>query len=354
MIFYIFHENKLILNTRSSNFIFNPNNQISDVKKINISKKKKYLYFLNHFKNKNIKYSLKNPWKQINFFNNIPFYISPPRVIFWFRTDLDWEENFVLKIALTLPVSPVFIYFRDKNKEKRWSTKRKNFFENSISRLENIFRLHNIQFFILETNIVSSISGIIKKYKSPHIIYSLNTFVPLNKKKEKRIIKKLEITGAKPIIFIFNPLTMESVYCSDKRTYNNFFSFLSEKNVYYKDAFKLKNKNFMISLDKLDINKVQKNYGNINNRKENMIVEKPVPSNNYLFGIEASFDVLKKIFSEFSFGLRFSYKTTNFDNIFLRNYREKIKLNSYLKFFFFIKKLIRRKDEVFCHVTNFE
>ena len=44
----------------------------------------------------------------------------------------------------------------------------------------------------------------------------------------------------------------------------------------------------------------------------------------------------------------------NFDNIFLRNYREKIKLNSYLKFFFFIKKLIRRKDEVFCHVTNFE
>ena len=102
------------------------------------------------------------------------------------------------------------------------------------------------------------------------------------------------------------------------------------------------------------INKTKINKNNKNNRKENMIVEKPVPSNNYLFGIEASFDVLKKIFSEFSFGLRFSYKTTNFDNIFLRNYREKIKLNSYLKFFFFIKKLIRRKDEVFCHVTNFE
>ena len=106
---------------------------------------------------------------------------------------------------------------------------------------------------------------------------------------------------------------MKSIYCSDKRKYNNFYSFLVEKKSFFKEDLKNENKNFMNSLEKLTIKKLLKEPRKNNSRSKTIVAEKPKLSNKYLFRIEGSVDASKKIFSEFSFGLRISYKTINFD-----------------------------------------
>jgi hypothetical protein len=353
----MWYKNKLFINRLDSSLNFHLNKQIHETKKNFILKTggKKYTSFLIQYKKfKKMKFFCKNFWEKSNFFNNIPFYILPPRSIIWFRADLDWEENFVLKFGLTLSVNPVFIYFHDKNEEKGWSTKRKKFFENTLDRLKKTFRLTNMEFLVLENNLMRSISKLIKKYKSPQIIYSLNTFVPLNKKKEKRIVNKLENTGTRPIIFIFDPLTMKPIYCSQRKKYTSFFSFLPEKNFSCKSNSKKKNLNTLNFLDKLNVNELIKKYEKKYNKEDNIIFKESKINVKSLLGIEIDCNILKNIFSEFSLGLRFSYKIINFKSLFFKTNIEKIKLNSYLKFFFCIKKLIKRKDKLFHYIINFE
>jgi hypothetical protein len=351
------YKNKLFFNRLDSNLNFHLNKQIHETKKLFIlkTKEKEYTIFLNQYKKfKQIKFFCKIFWEKSNFLNNIPFYILPSRSIVWFRADLDWEENFVLKFALTLSINPVFIYFHDKNEQKRWSTKRKKFFENTLERLKKTFSLQNIEFFVFENNLMVSISRLIKKYKSPYIIYSLNTFVPLNKKKEKRMVNKLENTGTRPIIFIFDPLTMKYNYCSQRKRYSGFFSFLSEKISFDKNNSKKKNLNTLNFLDKLNINGLKKEYEKNYNKKDDIVVKESDIIVKRLLEIELDGNILKNIFSEFSLGLRYSFKIINLNSLIFKSIMEKIKLNSYLKFFFCIKSLIKRKDKLFHYITNFD
>ena len=353
----MWYKNKLFFNRLDYILNFQLNKQINETKKLLILKtrEKEYTNFLNkNKKSKKMKFFCKIFCEKSDFFNNIPFYILPSRSIVWFRADLDWEENFVLKFALTLSVNPVFIYFHDKNERKRWSTKRKKFFENTLDRLKKTFRLHNIEFFVFENNLMRSISILIKKYKSPHIIYSLNTFIPLNKKKEKRMVNKFENTGTRPVIFIFDPLTMKHNYCSRRKRYTSFFSFFPEKISFDKNNSKKKDLNALNFLDNLNNNELVKEYEKNYNKKDDIVLKESKIIVKRLLGIEIDGNIPKNIFSEFSLGLRFSFKIINLNNLIFKSSMEKIKLNSYLKFFFCIKKLIKRRDKLFHYITNFD
>ena len=158
----------------------------------------------------------------------------------------------------------------------------------------------------------------------------------------------MENKGTKPIIFIFNPLTMKHIYCSQKKRYTSFFSFLPEKIFFDKNNSKKKNS------DTLNINKLIQEYEKNCNKKVIIEVKESKFTFKCLSGIELDCNILKNIFSEFSLGLRFSYKIINLNSLIFKFNMEKIKLNSYLKFFFCIKRLIKRKDKLFHYIKNFE
>ena len=283
------------------------------------------------------------------FFNHIPYYITPSRSIFWFRSDLGFEENFSLKFAQSLPIIPVFLYCFDEEEEKKSSQKRKKFKKMSLDNLKNYLLLKNIKLLIVNKNGTDYIPKMAKKCKSSHIIYSLNTFVPLNHKKEKKFTEKLIRLGVKPLIFIFNPMNIMPVYFYLKKNFVDFSTFYFTKSLACENYFKKNNTEISESLDKRFMDKSFLNFNLYSraislknfpylNKTENV----KFSSKNYC-DYNQSNKFLKNIFSEFTFGYRSFLKILNTNKFYPNILLQKIKANSSLKFFFFIKKLTRKK-----------
>jgi|AntRauMFilla1563_2_1112583.scaffolds.fasta_scaffold00324_7 hypothetical protein len=294
-------------------------------------------------------------------YEKIHYSIYPSRFIFWFRDNLNFEENLSLKFAMSLPISPIFIYCLNSSEKEKWGHKRKHFLKKTLKNLRTRLWSNNIEIFISNRNANELIPLIARKYKSTKMIYSLNTFVPLNFKKERILMNKLNKIGIKPIIFLFNPLNMKVIYSFLKIKFTNFYSFISsyyyqnehysKKNIPNNCEFINEFKNKKYNVDKRSINK-------------NIKTEKKFIKNSFTIykveelcieNIDQSYlnpFLIKAIFSEFNFGYRNYFITLikkNVEN--LNNLIESIINNSLLKYFFLTKK-IRKKITLFSTIVN--
>jgi hypothetical protein len=283
-------------------------------------------------------------------FEHLPFYIHPSRFIFWFRNDLDFEENFSLKFAMSLPLSPIFIYCYDSKENVKSSFKRKQFIEKTLENLKIKLSLLNIQLLILNGSITNLIPQVVKKYNSTRIIYSLNAFIPLDCKNEKNFIHVLKKIGVYPMIFILDPLTMKPIFSCFKKKFKSFPSFFLGKDLENKINL---NKRNHLSKEHLRVFENTKNWFDSHPSRwirfsKNNFYRPPNYKKNFgdfsqwkKIDFKLDIQLLKNVFSEFNLGFRCSFNKINKKNIVLYNIKERIKLNSNLKIFFFTKKLIK-------------
>lgn len=319
------------------------------------------VYFKNSKCVENLRFGYVKLFTILHSFEYIPFYIYPSKFIFWFRYDLDLVENFSLRFAMSLPLSPIFIYCYDPEEEVKSSYKRKQFLEKTLDNLKIKLSHLNIKLQILSGVITDLIPQMAKKYNSSRIIYSLNTFNPLDYKKEKKLTDVLKKIDVYPLLFILDPLTMKPIFACFKKKFKTFPSFFFNKDSENKidltkkrppnkekSHFFENNKTLFIS-NHIPLGIFSKNvfYGSVIWKKDfrNFLKGR-------IFDFEIDVKLLKNVFSEFNLGFRFSFNTMNKGNIVLSNITDRVKLNSILKIFFFIKKLIK-KTFLTKHLMNF-
>jgi len=262
---------------------------------------------------------------------------------------------------MSLPISPIFIYCFNFQEKINLGYKRILFIKKTLDKLRKILLSNNIEILISNRNANELIPILVRKYKSTNMIYSLNTFVPLNYKKEKVFFKKLNKIGIKPIVFLFNPLTMNTTYPFLKNKFKNLFSFFSRKyspkEVYSKESnlinFEINgeftNKNFF------SVGKTNSTCTSIENKFTEDLV---ITENKKIFWDEISKESklncfrLKKIFSEFSLGFRVYFTIIIKEKInYLKRLVENVLLSALLKYLFFIKKR-KKKIYVYFNVKN--
>ena len=144
------------------------------------------------------------------------------KALVWFRFNLDFEENICLKFALSLPITPIFIYCDNPDERKRSSNKRKIFLKEKLNNLRHKLSTNKINFLILEENSYVIIPKIIEKFNVTQIIYSLNAFIPLKIEQEKKFLVKMKKINVQPLIFTFDPLTMKTIHSNFKKKNNKF------------------------------------------------------------------------------------------------------------------------------------
>jgi len=288
-----------------------------------------------------------------NSYEKIYYYVSPSRFIFWFRYDLSFEENLSLKFAMSLPISPIFIYCFNSQEKINLGYKRRLFIKKTLDKLRKTLLSNNIEILISNRNANELIPILVKKYKSTNMIYSLNTFVPLNYKKEKVFFKKLNKIGVKPIVFLFNPLTMNMTYPFLKNNFKNLFSFFSRK-YSLKEVHSKKSNLINFKINGKFTNKnpfsVGKTVGTCTSKENKFTGDMAVTETKKIFCDEISKEStlncfrLKKIFSEFSLGFRVCFTIIIKKKInYLRRLIENVLLSALLKYLFSIKK-IKKKD----------
>ena len=287
----------------------------------------------------------------LSFFSKIPLYIQPSRSIFWFRTDLDLEENCCLKFALSLPVSPIFIYCYNPEEEKKSGSRRRLFLKKTLDKLRNKLSLNNIQLLIFVQNTFDLIRILVKKHKSTQLIYSLNTLVPLNFKKEKKLRNFFKKIGIDPVIFSIDPSSLKPFHYFENKG-ASFFHRILDKNL---KSIKFSKENVGLDYcfwnelkDKKNFPILLKNSLSISSKVKNpsiksLYIRKKTLQQNNTNGLNLEYVVSKKIFSEFNLGLKFFFRKILKKISFFIILIEKIKTNSRLKKFFFMRKIFRKK-----------
>jgi hypothetical protein len=315
-----------------------------------IKPKKKY-FFENSINFENLKIRHLEVFTPLSFFSKIPLYIQPSRSIFWFRTDLDLEENCCLKFALSLPISPIFIYCYNPEEEKKSGSRRKLFLKKTLGILRNKLWLNNIQLLIFVQNSIDLIRILVKKHKSTQLIYSLNTLVPLNFKKEKKLRNFFKKIGIDPVIFTIDPSSLKPFHYFENKG-AAFFQRIFDKNF---KSTKFSKENVGLDYcfwnelkDKQNFPILLKNSLSISSKVKNpsiksLFIQKKNLQQNNTNEFNLEYVVSKKIFSEFNLGLKFFFrkiiKKISFFDILI----EKIKMNSRLKKFIFMRKIFRKK-----------
>jgi hypothetical protein len=315
-----------------------------------IKPKKKY-FFENSINFENLKIRHLKAFTPLSFFSKIPLYIQPSRSIFWFRTDLDLEENCCLKFALSLPISPIFIYCYNPEEEKKSGSRRKLFLKKTLDILRNKLWLNNIQLLIFVQNSIDLIRILVKKHKSTQLIYSLNTLVPLNFKKEKKLRNFFKKIGIDPVIFTIDPSSLKPFHYFENKG-AAFFHRILDKNF---KSIKFSRENVGLDYcfwnelkDKQNFPILLKNSLSISSKVKNpsiksLFIQKKNLQQNNTNEFNLEYVVSKKIFSEFNLGLKFFFrkiiKKISFFDILI----EKIKMNSHLKKFIFLRKIFRKK-----------
>ena len=268
------------------------------------------------------------------------------KVLVWFRFNLDFEENICLKFALSLPITPIFIYCDNPDEKKRSSKKRRIFLKEKLDNLKHKLSRDKVDFLILEENSYIIIPKIIEKFNITQIIYSLNAFLPLKLEQEKKFLVKMKKINVQPLIFTFDPLTMKTIHFNFKKKITNFSSYFKDISLdikLYKGNETLKDEDFLTKTRNFYLtNAINKNLPNqFSEIQEN----NPLRFTDKFFCKEkcrkfhSKQCLSKDIFSEFNIGSRISFNNARKETKYKKILLEKVIINSRLKVFYLIKKL---------------
>ena len=325
------------------------------------NKNQKSVYFRNCSALSKSAPSFSNLLMPIKFQNFIPPHISPSRPIFLFRLDLNYEENIFFKFALSLPITPIFIYCYSPKEEKNSSLKRINFLKKTLKNLKERLSSVKLDLFIFNNEALTMIPNLARKYKTRDILYSFNVFCHFNAKKERKFIARLQKIGIKPKIFLFEPLTMTSVnFYKKKKPYSlnnmsfgkillNYINLKSSSliEVNFKTKFKpmqFKSYFFSNSVGIFSLEGVKLNNSNIGPRK-NMYGK-------FYEKLNSKCLILKKIYSEFNLGCRKSFNELPKDPLVLNILQGMIILKFFSNSFLFLQNFIDKKF-LLQYISNF-
>ena len=306
----------------------------------NDSRNNSFIYFRNHANFSNLHFICTNLVKMGFYKNDIFLYNFFSKPVFWFRYDLSFDENISLKVALSLPNIPIFIYCYEPEEEKLFSFKRKNFVGTMLRNLKKKLSSININLLISHNSGIETIEMLAKKYKIANIIYSINTFTVLGKEKEKNVLNVITRLKIEPTIFTFDPLTMKLVYPPLKKKLKKFCKFFEEKTYLY-GSYQKKD-----TLDTLNYQKMSEFKGtNYRTKKnENGVYNKESEKEFLKISskkIEFDLFILKSAFSEFNYGFRTWFNFVRNINLNTSDLIQNIILKANLKVSFMIKKLLK-------------
>ena len=303
----------------------------------------KSVYLRKHGKSFKLKHTCLSLFSK--FLNFDPIYYFSSRPIFLFRSDLNYEENNLLKFAFSLPVIPVFIYCSNSEETKRSNSKRNYFLDSKLKNLQKKLLSINLELFIFDKGEQEIIPIIVNKFNSKQILYSFNTFCPLNLKKERKLIKLLRKMGVKPMIFMFEPFTMTRV----NFYFRNKILKLTSSNC--KDL----SKSSLVDIDLSNTTGKLQFKSNLSTKSElifslNRFLPNEIKTNlekkNYWNNFDGKpiidYPVLKNIYSEFNLGSRLLVQKLICKFISWASLLKIIEFKTLLKFFLFLQNMVKK------------